>query len=127
MASCKITVIPVYSPNSDYDPNLCVLQDYDEVLSSPTRKVGPSIVSVATSSTSLVAANVFASTFQVFYLKNLDGTNFVTVTLTSGSGSDTIKVPAGRSMLIPQVDPTVAVTAAADTAACLCEIFAAGA
>lgn len=127
MASCKITVIPVYSPNSDYDPNLCVLQDYDEVLSSPTRKVGPSIVSVATSSTSLVAANVFASTFQALYVHNLDSTNFVTVTFTSGASSDAIKVPAGRKMLIPQVDPTVAVTAAADTAACLVEFFAAGA
>lgn len=123
MASCKITVIPVYSPNSDYDPNLIVLQDYDETLSSPT-KFYHTVQSIPTAAYTLDLAQF--TTVDFCYIKNLDTTNFVVVTLTTASGACVLKVPAGRSIVVPQVAVANDLLMDADTAACICEIVLAG-
>lgn len=123
MASCKITVIPVYSPNSDYDPNLVTLQDYDETLSSPT-KFAHLIQSIPTAAYTYDLAQF--TTVSALLVKNLDATNFVVATLTTASGACVLKIPAGRSILIPEVTVANDLLLDADTAACICEVFVAG-
>ena len=123
MASCKITVIPVYSPNADYDPNLCVLQDYDETLTSPT-KFYHTIQSIPTTAYTLDLAQF--TTVDLLYVKNLDSTNYVDVTVTTASGACVLKVPAGRSVVVPQVAVANDLLMDANTAACIVEIFIAG-
>jgi len=67
----------------------------------------------------------FASIEQVV-VKNLDGSNFVTVswdTATYGGGTTVgQKVLAGQALILTDVDPSATFNVTADTAACIVEI-----
>lgn len=81
--------------------------------------------SAATGGTTL---KIPLTTVYDFYIENQDTTNYITVTLTRlSTGSTTaLKVRPGRSLSLEDIDPTANVTVTANTAACVCNWFAAG-
>lgn len=70
-------------------------------------------------------ADLTTVTYLLVY--NTDGTNFVTVSFDNAAAATVaIKVLPGQCAVIPDVDPTAAVTLVADTGACICLVAVTG-
>lgn len=121
----KVVIQPYFSTASDYVPNLMVLSDYDDTVTTATQHLGPIERSVATSSTTLIAANTLATGLGIA-IRNLDSTNYVDVVITTAAGTVTARLSAGRSIYVPSFTASSAVTATANTAACQVEFWAIG-
>lgn len=60
-------------------------------------------------------------------VRNLDGTNFVTVTWDDANGdTNTVVIAAGKFMVMPDIDPSATVNITADTAVCICQVLVDG-
>lgn len=119
-----ITVRGKFSRNSDYsDPE----QDTGTLSAAEIPDNCIHFVSdVATSARTIVGAGEWTSCEGLLVINN-DATNFVTLSYTDAAAdAQTIDVLAGGMFLTQDIDPSVAVTITADTAACECEVFCIG-
>ncbi len=69
------------------------------------------------------------TTLNEVILHNVDTTNFVTLTFSTVAGSisgGTMKILAGQTVILSDVDPASTFSVAADTATVACELFAYG-
>jgi hypothetical protein len=121
----KFVIQPYFSASSDYMPNLAQLTDYDDVVTTATKHLGPTETSAATSATTVIAANTLTTGLGL-YVKNLDETNYVDVSVTTAGGACVIRLTAGRSFYLPSFTASTAVTATANTSACFIEWLAIG-
>jgi hypothetical protein len=119
----RIRVSVVHSPNSDYsDPDVNVVH---ETTLSPTEWAHIQ-TQVLTGGTTVELGSF--TTVSYIVVHNADGTNFVSAAWTANAVANVQRIGPGQTLLIPK-EATVAndLVLTADTAACDCEIYIAGA
>ena len=120
----RVTLRAVFSANDDYTyPK----HDTDELSTTATPEhVMVGEIQVNTGGTTLVAGSIFV-TGDTFILKNLDTTNYVTLTIRDSTDETvSVVIPAGGLFHLSGWEPGTAVVAIADTAGCQVKFWASG-
>ena len=118
-SSIEIKIITTPSSGTQYNPMGDPVEDNIEIDSTGG---GREITAATTPGTELQVSK-WLSTIKSFLVKNKDDTNFVTLSWTDNdANANDQKIPAGRSMLIPDINPASTLKIVADTAACVCKM-----
>lgn len=125
MSSTRITVRGEFSDQSDFaDPKSDFRHSFEATTN--TKRVDMEGLSAATSSGTAVDLSATLSACEQLFFRNNDSTNFVTISGQSNSVAFSLRVDAGRAVLLPDVTVGTNVTMVADTSACLCDLYAWG-
>ena len=122
--SLKTSLVLTPASGVEFNPMGDDIQD-DVSIDETTGKI---ILTAATGGGTAIPATFF-TTCNAVIVKNLDPTNFVTLSWSDSvpSAANQQKIAAGRSMTIPDVDPSATWKLVADAAGCKCELIATGA
>ena len=116
MATLKAT-LTLQASAGQVSTNALALTESDSLTVDAAPSVSNNRLSIATGSASvLVASSVSAVTH--IYIKNTDGSNFVTVKTDGGTAF--AKLTAGEWMWLP-INPSTGIEVQADTSACIIE------
>lgn len=121
---CKLRVSAVYSQNSDYSSPLVNLPIADYIPTTAVKNLA-TMVYAATGGTTVELGNFNSTLLTV--VKNMDTTNYVTVTRTFAAATQTDRiVPGGIFVTTTPFTISGDLILTANTATCICEVFIAG-
>lgn len=115
------------SPNADLSDPSWVYEPEAITVLTPEAAERIDNLEIGTGAETLMRTDRY-TTVTLFYVKNKDVSNLVTLTYlsTHGAGTITIDIKAGRELSLPDVNPSQAPTLQASGAACLVDIVMCG-